>query len=136
MNLYHLLITVISYLVVDLPWVMYGAQALKLDWNRAVGIIQGYPMKARPFVGFITYVMIAVCIYYFGIRDRVNNSLKDQLMDAFMIALAIYGSFDLINYTIFDKLSLETVVVDILWGIVSVSLTIILSTIIIKRLRL
>lgn len=136
MNLTHLIITVIAYLVVDLPWIMYGAQALKLDWNRAVEIIQGYPMKARPFVGFITYVMIAVCIYYFGVRDRVNNSLKHQLMDAFMIALAIYGSFDLINYTIFDKLSLKTVVGDILWGIVSVSLTIILSTMVIRKLRL
>ena len=45
MNLYHLLITVIAYLVVDLPWVMYGAKAWKLDWNSAVGLIQGYPMK-------------------------------------------------------------------------------------------
>ena len=57
-------------------------------------------------------------------------------MDSLMIALYIYGSFDLINYAIFDKLPLRIVVSDIVWGIISVSLTIILSTIIIKRLRL
>lgn len=136
MNLYHLLITVIAYLVVDLPWVMYGAKALKLDWNSAVGLIQGYPMKAKPGVAFLSYVMIAVCIYYFGVRDRVNNSLRQQLMDSIMIALAIYGSFDLINYAIFERLPLKVAISDIIWGIISVSLTIILSTIIIKRLRL
>ena len=43
---------------------MYGAKALKLDWNRAVGVIQGYPMKAKPSVALLSYLMIAVCIYY------------------------------------------------------------------------
>ena len=136
MNLYHLLITIIAYLVVDLPWVMYGAKALKLDWNSAVGLIQSYPMKARPGVALLSYVMIAICIYYFGVRDRVNNSLRQKLMDSLMIALAIYGSFDLINYAIFEKLPLKVAISDIIWGIISVSLTIILSTMIIKKLRL
>jgi len=136
MNLYHLIITVIAYLVVDLPWVMYGAKALKLDWNNAVGLIQGYPMKARPSVALLSYVMIAICIYYFGVRDRINNSLRQQLMDALMIALAIYGSFDLINYAIFERLPLKVAISDIVWGIISVSLTIILSTMVIRKLRL
>ena len=136
MNFSHLIITVIAYLVVDLPWVMYGAKALKLDWNRAVGVIQGYPMKAKPSVALLSYLMIAVCIYYFGVRDKVNNSLKQQLMDSFMIALAVYGSFDLINYAIFEKLSLKIAMTDIVWGIISVSLTVLLSTMVIKRLGL
>ena len=136
MNLYHLIITIIVYLVVDLPWLMYGAKALKLDWNSAVGIIQGYPMKAKPSVALLSYVMIAVCIYYFGVKDRVNNSLKQQLIDALMIALAVYGSFDLINYAIFDKLPLNVAITDIVWGIISVSLTIILTTMVIRKLRL
>ena len=136
MNLLHIIVTALSYLVVDLPWVMYGAKALKLDWNSAVGIIQGYPMKARPTVALISYLMIAVCIYYFGVKDKVNNSLKNQLMDSFMIALAVYGSFDLINYAIFEKLPLHVAVADVVWGVISVSLTVLLSTMLIKRLKL
>jgi uncharacterized membrane protein len=136
MNLTHLTITIIAYLVVDLPWLMYGAKALKLDWNSAVGIIQGYPMKARPAVALLSYVMIAVCIYYFGIKDRVNDTLRQQLLNALMIALAVYGSFDLINYAIFDKLPLKVAITDMIWGIISVSLTIILTTMIIRKLKL
>lgn len=136
MNLKHLLVTALSYLVVDLPWVMYGAKVLKLDWNSAVGIIQGYPMKAKPIVALISYLMIAVCIYYFGVKDKVNNSLKTQLMDSFMIALAVYGSFDLINYAIFEKLPLHVAIADVVWGIISVSLTVLLSTLVIRKLKL
>ena len=136
MNLKHLLVTALSYLVVDLPWVMYGAKVLKLDWNSAVGIIQGYPMKAKPIVALISYLMIAVCIYYFGVKDKVNNSLKNQLMDSFMIALAVYGSFDLINYAIFEKLPLHVAIADVVWGIISVSLTVLLSTLVIIKLKL
>ena len=136
MNLTHLIVTALLYLVVDLPWVMYGAKSLKLDWNSAVGIIQGYPMKARPIVALISYLMIAVCIYYFGVKDKVNNGLKQKLLDSFMIALAVYGSFDLINYAIFEKLPLHVAVADVVWGIISVSLTVLLSTIVIKKLKL
>ena len=136
MNFTHLIITIIAYLIVDLPWIMYGAKALKLDWNNAVGLIQGYPMKARPIVALISYVMIAICIYYFGVKDKVNNSLKQKLLDSLMIALAVYGSFDLINYAIFEKLPLHIAVADIIWGIISVSLTVILSTMVIKKLKL
>jgi len=136
MNLTHLIVTALLYLVVDLPWVMYGAKSLKLDWNSAVGIIQGYPMKARPIVALISYLMIAVCIYYFGVKDKVNNGLKQKLLDSFMIALAVYGSFDLINYAIFEKLPLHVAVADIVWGIISVSLTVLLSTMVIKKLKL
>lgn len=136
MNIIHLITTIIVYLVVDLPWLMYGAKALKLDWNSAVGIIQGYPMKARPNVALLSYIMIAVCIYYFGVRDRVNNTLKQKLTDSLMIALAVYGSFDLINYAIFNKLPLKVAVTDMIWGIISVSLTVILTTMVIRKFNL
>ena len=132
-NIKHLFLTIIVYLVVDIPWLAFGAKALNADYNTQIAKIQGSPMKAKPNAALVTYIMIALCIYYFGIRDNLNSSLKNKLIDAVMIALAIYGSFDLINYTLFDKLPLRVVIIDILWGIVSVSLTILITTYLIKK---
>jgi len=136
MNIKRLLVTIVVYLVVDLPWVMYGAKALNIDWNNAVAKIQGSPLKIKSEYAIISYVMIAVCIYYFGVRNKINNKINDQLLDALMIALAVYGSFDLINYALFDKLPLSVAVVDMVWGLTSVSLTIIITTYIIKKFNI
>ena len=135
MNLTHLIVTIIVYLVVDLPWVAFGAKALNVDWNSAVEIIQKSPIKIKKIPALISYIIIAVCIYYFGVRDRLNNNLSEQFIDSVMIALAIYGSFDLINYAIFSETPLLIVLSDIVWGIISVSLTVIITSKIINSLN-
>lgn len=132
-NIKHLIVTIIVYLVVDTPWLMYGAKALNVDYNTHIVKIQGSPLKIKMGVALTTYVMIALCIYYFGIRNKLNSSLNDKLLDSLMIALAIYGSFDLINYALFDKLPLHVALADMLWGLTSVTLTILITTHILKR---
>jgi uncharacterized membrane protein len=132
-NIKDLIITIIVYLIVDTPWLVYGAKALNVDYNTHVVRIQGSPLKIKMGAGLITYVMIALCIYYFGIRNNINSSLKDKLIDALMLALAIYGSFDLINYALFDKLPLHIALADMLWGLISVTLTILITTHILNK---
>lgn len=132
-NIKDLIITIIVYLIVDTPWLVYGAKALNVDYNTHVVRIQGSPLKIKMGTALITYVMIALCIYYFGIRNNINSSLKDKLIDALMLALAIYGSFDLINYALFDKLPLHIALADMLWGLISVTLTILITTYILKK---
>ena len=132
-NIKDLIITIIVYLIVDIPWLLYGAKSLNVDYNRHVANIQGSPLKAKMGTALITYVMIALCIYYFGIKNNIKSSLQKKLIDALMLALAIYGSFDLINYALFDKLPLHIALADMLWGLTSVTLTILITTHILNK---
>lgn len=131
-NYKHLLTVVIVYLIVDLPWLMYFSKKLDLSWSKAVEDIQNKPIKPRYSAGIISYILIACIIYYFCILNKENEKFKDIMMDCLVISLAIYGSFDLINYTIFSDLKLKYVISDILWGFISISLTVSISKYIIS----
>lgn len=75
-------------------------------------------MKFRYTPAILAYVVMTISINYFIIKDIENTTLKTNLVKAFILGLAIYGTFDFTNGAIFYDYDYKTMFIDISWGII------------------
>ena len=79
--------------------------------------------------------MIGFLTYYFCVMNKLKYTFIESLSDTILLALAIYGSFDIINYAIFKNINLSIALIDLIWGIISISLTVLVSKYIINLIK-
>jgi uncharacterized membrane protein len=106
MNTKQLLISGIIMLIVDSVY-LTGTSGY---FNGVVKRIQGENMQFNVFGAIMCYILLIFGLNYFIIDQR--KSLKE----AFMFGVIIYGVFEATNYAIFKRWTLDTVLLDTLWG--------------------
>jgi uncharacterized membrane protein len=86
-------------------------------YNNLILGIQGKKINLKILPTFLTYVILILGLYYFII------SRKKSVKEAAILGFIIYSVFELTNMAIFDKWSINAVILDSLWGATLFSLT-------------
>lgn len=79
--------------------------------------IQRVVMKVKLIPALICYLLLIVGLNYFILdQDR-------SVMEAFLLGIIVYGTFDSTNMAIFKKYDWKLAIIDSLWGGVLMALT-------------
>ena len=79
-------------------------------FKKSILNIQGKKLSVRLLPTILAYILLIGTFYYFVIVKKFN------LLDSFLLWIAIYGIYDLTNYATINKWSLRFAVTDTLWG--------------------
>lgn len=79
-------------------------------FKKSILNIQGKKLSVRLLPTILAYILLIGTFYYFVIVKKFN------LLDSFLLGIAIYGIYDLTNYATINKWSLRFAVTDTLWG--------------------
>jgi len=86
-------------------------------YNKQVRLIQGSDLTIKLVPTLLVYLCLLVGLYYFILVP------KRPVMDAVLLGFVIYAVFELTNLAIFDKWSLQAVILDSSWGAILFGLT-------------
>lgn len=86
-------------------------------YNRQVKIIQGSDIRIKIVPTILVYFFLLVGLHYFILVP------KRPVIDAVLLGLVIYSVFELTNMAIFDKWSIQAVILDSSWGAILFGLT-------------
>lgn len=105
-KLKDLIITALVYLTIDIVYITMNVS----HFNKYFKLIQGSPLKFKKIPAVAVYILLAVGLYYFIIKDR------KPLLDAFFLGVFVYGVYDLTNYSTLKNWTLAFSIRDALWG--------------------
>lgn len=105
-DLKELIITTVVYLTIDIFYITSNTKYFKKYFK----YLQNSPAKFRQIPAMITYIILALGLYYFIIKER------KPILDAFLFGLLIYGVYDFTNYSTITKWTLDFAIKDTLWG--------------------
>jgi uncharacterized membrane protein len=86
-------------------------------YNKQVRLIQGSDLTIKLVPTLLVYISLLVGLYYFILVP------KRPVMDAVLLGFVIYAVFELTNLAIFDKWSVQAVILDSSWGAILFGLT-------------
>ena len=92
--------------------------------------IQKEKLKIKLIPTVFCYIFLVFSLYYFILKD------KKKVFDAFILGLCIYAVFELTNYAIFNKWTIEAVFLDTIWGGILFTLTTYLTYKLVKNKRI
>ena len=72
--------------------------------------VQGSPIKLNPLGAVLSYVFLIFALNYFILRERKS------IIDAFLLGLAIYGTYEATTLALLRQWRIQTVIIDTLWG--------------------
>lgn len=111
------IIILVLFLVIDLPIItMVNAEMYKTQFAR---INQGRNTSISPlFPGVIAYALLAFSIYWFVVKDSINNTVdyKNIAIDGAFIGLVIYGIYNATNAVTIAEWGIKESIVDTTWG--------------------
>lgn len=110
------IIFLIVYLIIDIVWVV-GARKIH---SNTVELVQNAPITIN-FIPVMMYYLIAPLSYVFIIK-RYARSMSESLGLAALVGLLMFGAFDLTNKAIFKNYPWSYVIMDMAWGITSMTL--------------
>ena len=119
-----------------MDYIISAAALLSLDalyinttknfWGALVNKVQKSKMQTRPFAIIATYVILLFGLYSLIISKRRSP------YEAAILGLAIYGVFELTNYSILKNWSIFAVIMDTLWGALVMYLTTLITYFFVK----
>ena len=86
-------------------------------YNNLILGIQGSKIILKILPTFLTYVILILGLNYFII------SRKKSVKEAAILGFLVYSVFELTNMAIFNKWSINAVILDTLWGSILFALT-------------
>jgi uncharacterized membrane protein len=103
----QIILSAIIMLILDLVYL----STLSGFYNTIIKNVQGEKISFNIIGAVIAYV----CLIY-GINYFILNKPKTSLVDAFILGIVIYGTYEGTNYAIIKKWSPYAVLIDTLWG--------------------
>jgi len=79
-------------------------------FKKNVELIQKSPLEFNMYGALLSYVCIIGVLYYFIISQH------KPVLDAFLLGILLYGTFDMTNISIFKQYAWKTALIDTLWG--------------------
>ena len=101
-----LLISAVILLTLDLLF-LYANQTM---FQKQVYSVQRSPLKMRTGSAVVCYILLIFGLYYFILLP------KRPIVDAVLLGLVIYGVYETTTYALLSNWSLQTVLIDTLWG--------------------
>ena len=101
-----MLVSAIIFITID----SFYLNIFKGYFFKQIQSVQGTQPKLNFLGAAFCYIFLIVGLNYFIIKPRKSVN------DAFLLGLVIYGVYETTNYTLFNKWSILTVIMDTLWG--------------------
>ena len=101
-----LLISAVILLTLDLLF-LYANQTM---FQKQVALVQHSPLRMRMASAVVCYILLIFGLYYFILLQ------KRRVLDAVLLGLVIYGVYETTTYALLSNWSLQTVIIDTLWG--------------------
>jgi len=79
-------------------------------FQKNVQLIQKSPLVLNVYGALLSYICVIGILYYFIIAQRKS------VMDAFLLGIFLYGTFDMTNLAMFNNYEWKTAITDTLWG--------------------
>ena len=117
MNLKTIILSGVLFLAIDAIYL----SSMSKFFNKLVKNIQGSKIKFNVLGAIICYIFLILGLNYFIL------SRNKSPFEASLFGLVIYGVYESTNYAIFDKWSLEALMLDTIWGGILFYLTTILT---------
>ena len=106
MNLKTIILSGVLFLAIDAIYLTNFSNF----FNKLVKNIQGSKIKFNVLGAVICYIFLILGLNYFIL------SRNKSPFEASLFGLVIYGVYESTNYAIFDKWSLEALMLDTIWG--------------------
>lgn len=106
MNLKTIILSGVLFLAIDAVYL----SSMSKFFNKLVKNIQGSKIKFNVLGAIICYIFLILGLNYFIL------SRNKSPFEASLFGLVIYGVYESTNYAIFDKWSLEALMLDTIWG--------------------
>jgi len=104
------LVTAIIMFVIDLGWLTY-----RMDYhNNLVKNIQGTLPVIRPVPAALIYILIPIAVMVFAVIP--STTITEAIIKGAFLGLCMYGVYDLTNFAMFTKYTLDMTVIDMAWG--------------------
>lgn len=116
---YVFIYTIIEFIYFSITSRIYRAHFAKIQKMR-VGDVD---LKMIPY-GIFAYLTLFVVVWYFVIREIFRNKtikITELLVRSTLLALAIYGIYNLTNAATLKDYSMTVVFQDTLWGILALN---------------
>jgi uncharacterized membrane protein len=108
-----IVIIYILLLVFDLPMILTNKMYKDLFSN--INNNQTKTLSLSVYLSmFLIYLLLAIGIFYFVIKDSKN--INDAIMKAILFGIIVYGVYDLTNYCTIINYTLKVTILDIIWG--------------------
>ena len=108
MNFKLAIIFSIIFLILDLAWINF----FKLIFNQMIENIQGSKVVINYYGAILAYIVLIVT--YLSI---CFNEDKPDYFRGLMLGLAVYGTYEFTNLTVFSKWNTKILIIDIMWGL-------------------
>jgi len=112
------LISAIIFVVLD----GFYLNLIKTHFQKQISSIQGSTPQLRMIPTAITYVFLIFILEYFII------SKKENYKTAFLLGFSIYAVYEFTNYSLFKNWTIDTVLIDTVWGGILFGLTTFLTS--------
>ena len=108
MNFKLAIIFSIIFLILDLAWINF----FKLIFNPMIENIQGSKVVINYYGAILAYIVLIIT--YLSI---CFNGDKPDYFRGLMLGLAVYGTYEFTNLTMFSKWNTKILIIDIMWGL-------------------
>jgi uncharacterized membrane protein len=103
------MLVLIIFVSIDLPMILFINNKMYEKTFKKINK-RGKVSPRRIYVSAIfIYLLIAFALYYFSVK-------QDNVTNAAVIGLIIYGVYNLTNYATIKKYELKTTLIDMAWG--------------------
>lgn len=108
-------LVIVSVVLLLLDFVFLTAN--KKMFESQVIQVQRTALQMRPLGAVACYIFLIFGLYYFIIRQRCS------ILEAFLLGVVIYGVYETTSYALLKNWSINTVMLDTVWGGVLFALT-------------
>lgn len=116
------IITVMSFLILTIDGVVLSM--LSNLWKKTIEDVQHKSFIPKLHYAFGSYFLIIFGQYYFVYKHiKKSNWVYDSIINGFLFGFVLYGVFDFTNLAIFSNYSLNTAIIDMIWGGILLSFT-------------
>ena len=126
-----LLIILVLFLIIDIPMItkfnyeMYKKQFLRINNDKTV--------KDIYIGGIVAYACLVFGIYYFVIKNNMNNSLTTIAKSGALFGFIVYGIYNGTNKATIAEFGMEEAIIDTLWGTTLCALISVITIYFIKK---
>lgn len=109
--------------------VVYFSVSMPLH-RRNIAQIQGggrtttKPLVTKFIALTLVYIVFLSCVWYFVVREIIEGAVRtatEAVINASVLALGIFGVYNITNFLAFDNFSVRAGLVDLAWGLVSLN---------------
>ena len=112
----------LSLIFCGIDYFYLSSNFVSKHFNNLINKIQGDDIKLNlPYV-FFCYIFLVCGLYYFVISDNNLND-NEKIKKAGLLGLVIYGVYETTNAAILKDWTLDTVLLDTVWGLILFSLS-------------